>query len=136
LFIIFISIFEFRRSDNILLLQFKFCSVFFKIFFFKFKKFGFKLLTLIFSFLIFIYVSGDDVHFFYEKSQKIISGYFGWDLIRYFEYLSFSSISFPAKFFGKNTSEIYITNILFIEEEFIKNLLKYIIKFRIGIFDN
>jgi len=85
---------------------------------------------------LFIFLQENQINFLYIKIQEGILSYLKIDLVGIFEYLCFSSISINAKYFGKINSEIYLKNYKFIEEEFIRNILKHIIKLRLILFDS
>ena len=85
---------------------------------------------------LFIFLQENQINFLYIKIQEGILSYLKIDLVGILEYFCFSSVSINAKYFGIINSEIYLKNYKFIEDEFIRNILKHIIKLRLILFDS
>ena len=135
IYLFFIGITEFRRNKDIIIFAFLIASILLKTILYYFKRINYRKNSVFVFFLIltlFIVFSQEkNLEIFYEFIQENIIKYTKIDVIGIFEYISFSSISIPRKYFINGNDEIYIRKSNFFEEVYIREFLKFFIKYKI-----
>lgn len=135
LFIFIISFIEYRRNKEIFLFCFLVCCLSCKSFFAYFVNLKYKKLTLVIYILIFIllfmFIQEHTIDNFYELFQENIIQYIRIDFIGILEYIAFNSFTIPSKYFSSSQTVVYIKRSSFLEEYYIREFLKYFIRYKI-----
>ena len=77
-----------------------------------------------------MFLQQENLDFLYEYFQESLIWYLKIDIIGIFEYISFNYVTVPSKYFQKENSDfVYIKRFKFFEEYYIKEILKYFIRF-------